>query len=570
MPARRRQDRRLRRPQPVYLALCLAASLGLGASAAMAQHLALLVGNGDYAALEDVPEAGLESASAALTSQGFQVILVSDGSSRDLARALDQFARQVPEADRVLVVLQGQLVHSARDTILLPVEAPAAPDLPSALRSGIAVSALMPMLAEHQGRALLVLGTGPTAGEAGPWLTYGASAGEAANGVSLFVGPAARTSWFTVNAVARPGMRLAEAFERVEGLTASGYLPADHVFIPSEAEERTPVPLPDSDPATEKVFWEATRRADTIAGYDAYLRRYPNGPHAEEARKLAEEIRTEPNRPARLAEEAIGLTRDQRREVQRGLSLLGHDTRGVDGIFGQGTRSAIQNWQTANGAQRTGYLTREQIATILSQARSRSAQLEAEAEARRLEKERQDRAYWEQSGAVGDEAGLRSYLDRYPDGVFAAVARERLRVIEERNRDRAEARERQLWDDVRSENSPAAYRRYLERHPKGIFSDEARDRIRQIEAEAAGANDRAKAAEREAALGLNETTRQLIEGRLEGLKLEPGAADGVFDEDTRRALRRYQEARGMVPTGYVDEGTLVRLLAEVILPGVQE
>src|SRR5690606_28776876 len=112
---------------------------------------------------------------------------------------------------------------------------------------------------------------------------------------------------------------------------------------------------------------------------------------------------------------------------------------------------------------------------------------EAEAQARRLEKERQDRSYWEQSGAVGDEAGLRAYLDRYPDGVFASVARERLGVIEARNRERAEARERQLWDEVRAENTGPGYQRYLERYPSGTFADEAQGRIRQIEAETAGA-----------------------------------------------------------------------------------
>lgn len=53
----------------------------------------------------------------------------------------------------------------------------------------------------------------------------------------------------------------------------------------------------------------------------------------------------------------LRLTRDQRRAVQAGLTRRGFDTRGVDGVFGRGTRAAIAAWQRANDAPETGYLT---------------------------------------------------------------------------------------------------------------------------------------------------------------------------------------------------------------------
>ena len=55
-------------------------------------------------------------------------------------------------------------------------------------------------------------------------------------------------------------------------------------------------------------------------------------------------------------------------------------------------------------------------------------------------------------------------------------------------------------------------------------------------------------------------TRRLVENRLAALGLEPGNVEGEFDEDTRRALRRFQDARGLEPTGYVNQATLVRVL----------
>ena len=65
----------------------------------------------------------------------------------------------------------------------------------------------------------------------------------------------------------------------------------------------------------------------------------------------------------------------------------------------------------------------------------------------------------------------------------------------------------------------------------------------------------------EAALDLNAAARRLVEQKLDQLGLRPGDVDGTFDGRTRRAVRRFQESRGMVPSGYLDQTTTVALLA---------
>lgn len=64
--------------------------------------------------------------------------------------------------------------------------------------------------------------------------------------------------------------------------------------------------------------------------------------------------------PAQV-EAGLGLSRQQRAEVQAGLTRRGFDTRGVDGVFGRGTRNAIAAWQRANDLSATGYLTATQV-----------------------------------------------------------------------------------------------------------------------------------------------------------------------------------------------------------------
>lgn len=63
---------------------------------------------------------------------------------------------------------------------------------------------------------------------------------------------------------------------------------------------------------------------------------------------------------AAQAEANLRLSRQQRLAIQAGLTRRGFDTRGVDGIFGRGTRGAIAGWQRANDAPATGYLTAAQ------------------------------------------------------------------------------------------------------------------------------------------------------------------------------------------------------------------
>ncbi|NHX28320.1 peptidoglycan-binding protein, partial [Escherichia coli] len=157
----------------------------------------------------------------------------------------------------------------------------------------------------------------------------------------------------------------------------------DLVLVPPPTGE-----APDDNKVdAESAFWDATTAMNTEAAYRAYLDRYPNGVNAATAKSRLDEILAEPNRIARQTEESLSLTRDARRQIQRDLTLLEYNTRGIDGIFGPGTRGALSRWQGENGFEATGYLTRDQIVRLDAQADRRSAELEAEAEARRAQLE---------------------------------------------------------------------------------------------------------------------------------------------------------------------------------------
>lgn len=552
-----------------HLMLTSALALGAGLSQpALAQDAALLLGTERYEVLGRVSRgAAVTQAEEALEELGFAVTALQNGRSGTTLEALDVFVAEVPEADRLLVALAGRFVTDGTRTWFLTAEA-REPGLMRLAETAVSVESVLRVLAEAPGQAVLLLGAEDDDAALGPWLREGIGALDVPQGVTVLRGTPRYVADFLEDELAAPGEDIAALVADNRRITAEGFLPDSFVFLPGGSQDRAapaPAPTPAAiDTAAEDALWQGAVALDTADAYRNYLNRYPNGRHAEEAETAIAEIVSEPERDARLAEEALDLNREQRRNIQRNLSLLDYNTRGIDGIFGPGTRSAIASWQEANGFEPTSYLTAEQIARIEGQAARRAAELEAEAERRRQQEARLDRTYWDETGARGDEPGLRAYLDRYPDGVFAEEAAARLAEIEAEKRRQAEGEDRAAWDRARQADTPEAYRAYLRDYPQGVFQAEAQARLAELTREGTEAEAAEAARAEEAALGLNPLTARLVEARLDQLGLEPGQVDGLFDDATRRAIRRYQRDRNLPVSGYLNEPTVVRLLADSI------
>jgi peptidoglycan hydrolase-like protein with peptidoglycan-binding domain len=67
-------------------------------------------------------------------------------------------------------------------------------------------------------------------------------------------------------------------------------------------------------------------------------------------------------------EAQIGLTKAKRRQVQRGLTRLGFDTK-VNGKFDESTRAAITRWQEEQGYPATGFLNAAQHKVLTDAAK---------------------------------------------------------------------------------------------------------------------------------------------------------------------------------------------------------
>jgi peptidoglycan hydrolase-like protein with peptidoglycan-binding domain len=542
-------------------------ALVLMATDLRAEDVALLLGIDRYESLDRLSRGTeITDYEQDLARMGFRVISLPNGRSAATAEALAEFAAAAPEADRIFVALAGRFVNDGRRNWLLTADA-TDPTLLSLGDEAVSVDSLLSILDGAQGKAILLVGRdADDEGDLDPWLRRGIAGPTAPQGVTILQGGPRVVAEFIDYGIAVPGADLPD-FVRQSGLiAASGFFPDGYTFLPPDHAEvpLAPTPSDETDIAAERALWEGVVALDTVAAYRNYLSSYPRGEFATQAEEAIAAIIAEPNRDARMAEESLDLSRDARRDIQRNLTLLGFETRGIDGIFGAATRGAITAWQQENGFRQTGYLTAEQINRLDAQAARRAVQLEAEAARQAQIAAAADRAFWDETGARGDEAGLRAYLERYPDGLFSETATEELAGIEALNRDRAAAADRAAWDSARQTDTVSAYRAYLREQPQGAFQGEAEARIQQLQQEVELADTARDAQVAENALGLNRPTIRLVEAKLAQLDYDPGEVNGEIDGNTRRAIRNYQRDRGLPVTGFLNEATLVRLLADVV------
>ncbi len=549
-----------------FAVLLVAALAVLTAYAARAENVALVIGNSDYTGQPDMPEAvRVTEAAVGLTRAGWSVMTLRNLRAQDAESVLRRFADRLEGADRAVIFLAGRFAHGGGDGWLLASDA-ARPDAIGVTRQGLALSSVLLLAGQKPGGAAVLLGHAPAGLSLGAGLAEGPGGLAAPQGVLLAEGPVTELDALLRDGLLRPGTNFAAAVAAAgPGVRASGFV-SDLTGLAGVTEEGVSTP----QAAAEAGYWQAVEDIGTPEAYALYLDRHPAGPNAAAARaRLAEAAPPAAPTPETI-EAALGLDREARRAVQRELSVLGHDPRGIDGIFGRGTRAAIAAWQRATGLEPTGFLDVSQRGRLNRQAVARAEQLEEAARQRRLAAERADRAYWARTGAGGSEAGLRDYLANYPDGLYADEARAALDRLEAEALAAARAEERRAWEDARARDAIPAYVAFLNRYPDSRFAPFARRRIDELRGGGGPPGgvgpDEAALQAREDALGLTPMARRLVEARLDALGLEPGLVDGSFDRHTRRAIRRYQRDAGLAVTGYLDRPTVARLLTGGMLP----
>jgi uncharacterized caspase-like protein len=144
-----------------------------------------------------------------------------------------------------------------------------------------------------------------------------------------------------------------------------------------------------------------------------------------------------------------------------------------------------------------------------------------------------------------------------------------------------QTQENLLWESAQHSNLPADYQAYLDAFPNGVFAQMAKNRIASMPAAQSSSpapqtlgmvkatgpkedewkND-VGTVETESALNLSSAGEKEVQQRLIVLQLYKGPGTGALDQETRSALAEWQKKRSFAPTSFLNSAQLAALKAD--------
>ena len=222
-----------------------------------------------------------------------------------------------------------------------------------------------------------------------------------------------------------------------------------------EAKDRADLADAEEEKRADDAAWVKAQDGDTIGDIENYLANRPNGRHVPAARERLAALESEDARrraalraeevKRRAAQEATETRR--RRERDAALAEQRADDKAWEKSLETATPSAVQAYIDERPNGRHVSRAREKLAALVSEvARRRAAEEAAEARRREAleadeaqrraaleaaaEEKRVDDAAWAAAQNDGTVTGIKSYLEKQPNGSYVAAARQKLAALE--------------------------------------------------------------------------------------------------------------------------------------------
>jgi hypothetical protein len=94
-------------------------------------------------------------------------------------------------------------------------------------------------------------------------------------------------------------------------------------------------------------------------------------------------------------------------------------------------------------------------------------------------------SFWESIKNSNNPDDFKAYLDKYPDGQFAALATSRAQPARSAaNNASGDSLEMTYWNAIKDSRNPSDFRAYVNKFPNGLFVEIANGRVAMLEAEA--------------------------------------------------------------------------------------
>jgi Caspase domain/Putative peptidoglycan binding domain len=404
----------------ILSAACLIVSASTDAFAD--KRVAFVVGNSAYKNVPALPNPAVDAKSMAklLRNVGFDVVEGSNLSRDKMTEKLLDFGKKAEGADVAVFFYAGHGIAVNGTNYLLPVDADLKSEMDVKLGAAINVDLTLEQTMSDAKVKLVFLDAcrdNPFAArirsaKATRSANVGSGLAEMKSGEGTLIafatgpgqtaldGEAGTNSPFTralLANIAQPGVEIQQAMTKVRAQvneeTSKGQLPWGHTNLigsvylnPAPSAGATPsAPAPTAAASeVELEFWRSIKDSNKIEELNAYLSSYPSGTFKALALARIAALQDGPSNTTRnltsgavdqaifsdeatqVTEDQLGLSKTQRRDVQRRLTGLGFDTKAT-GKFDEATRTVITRWQAARGYPKTGYLNAMQHKALLSE-----------------------------------------------------------------------------------------------------------------------------------------------------------------------------------------------------------
>ena len=357
--------------------------LAFAGAAYASERVALVIGNGSYirvsALFSPVKDADLMA--SALRRVGFDVVYGVDMTKENMESAIIDFGRRLrkagPDAEG-LFYFSGHGVQSKGVNYLIPLDAPIEAESHLNIKA-VPSWWVLEQMEDAKNRLNLVIldacrnnpfesaksigrgGLQAVEAPTGTLIAYAAAPGKVAYDGRGRNSPYSPFTEALVETMDQPGLQVEAALKQVRRMVReetgnrqqpwwASSLEGNFSFrsSPSDGPDSSPS-LPAAASSPESAAYREVTIIDTIPAYLALIENFPDSFYADLARDRVRNLGTR-------RERSLGLTQEQRRQIQRGLAAAGFDPGPADGRFGLLTRTAIERWQKMRGKVSAGFV----------------------------------------------------------------------------------------------------------------------------------------------------------------------------------------------------------------------
>lgn len=216
-------------------------------------------------------------------------------------------------------------------------------------------------------------------------------------------------------------------------------------------------PAPPPRSAAEQQLWDTIRDLSEPEPFENYLKQYPQGKYAAEARQRAKMLRDETEYWKRIESSSEPeVFTFYLKEVAAGRYPGRYKAEAEARLEGI-EQSEDTAWKAIQGGTEPGLFER-----YLKDYPHGKYAAEAEEKVKTLREEQ----LWRRVGNSRDPEDIEKYLKEYPSGKYASEASERIDSL----------RDEMQWAKIEKSRDPADFQKYLELFPKGRHVSAARER----------------------------------------------------------------------------------------------